>query len=484
MKTPITYAKAQVFRPGTGLEQHSKIQQHVGVLAQEPDFKTKVATVVITKRDLNRLFGEDQPREFYLSANGFLTYVALKTETGLEGEERFATAIALNSTVLSLIFEGNDHVWVNDAHMPWVRFVVLANEIEIADLAIDERIVKITAEEYGQTHPMWCWNGIEWSPNGNPVEADPAPVKPKIHLRDIPLTNRANRRMVRNSIQQNREVLEDAHVKSGSSLSFDEWMVQNQQVNVVALQQLEGIDNLPDDEYVDAMVKFKQAEVTAYHNVAIQKGETDKHLFDYCVEHFGEEFQHVGRKDAQMEIDAQTVDPEIEDDSGEVDEPAVFVVTFDGTIVENQRPSIGPESPFALETLKALKKNGHLVFIFSGRKDDERQAMLDFMAASDFVPAGIVKLLLPDDVLTVEDTDRISQEWHPLIDKIELSEGLPIDYVIDHKQFAAPVVNITGKGDATYFWGDLIDSLYGEGYLTEEDVESIKDSLNEQAQSL
>lgn len=486
MKTPIIYAKGQVFRPGPGLEEHSKIQQHVGVLAQEPDFKSKVATLVFTRRDLNRLFGENKPREFYISANGLLTYVALKTETGLEGDELFASAISLNAAVLTAIFDGNDDIWINDVTMPWLRFIVLANEQEISELTIKDRIVQIDANEYGQIHPMakWNWPNGGWEPNDDPIEAEVEAVKPKIFLKDIPLTNRANRRMVRNQIETHREALEEAHTRSGSSLSFDEWMVQNQHVNVVALQQLEGIDNLPDDEYVDAMVKFKQAEVTAYHNVQIQKGETDKHLFDWCLENFGEEFQHVGRKAAQMEIDALATDPEIEDDHGEEEVPAIFVVTFDGTIVEDQRPSkIGPESPYAIATIKALLNNGHGVFIFTGRKGEDRDAMIEFFNQADVKISGTVSALLPDDVMTHEEVDLIDEQYR---DALETHGGLPIDYLIDHKQFGISVVQISGKANAapTYFWGDTVDKLRNEGYLTDDDLGIILNALNEQAQSL
>ncbi|BAQ02633.1 hypothetical protein AVU38_gp105 [Ralstonia phage RSL2] len=487
MKTPITYAKAQVFRPGFGLAEHSKIQQHIDVLVQEPDYKNKKVSVVIAKRDLTRLFGPDHPREFYISANGFLTYIALNTETGLEGEDRFCTAIALNGTVLSAIFGGHDEVWVNEDNMPWLRFIVLANEFELAETAVEERIVKIEADEYKQTVPMFKWTADQnvWIPNTDPIEAEPEPTKPKIHLKDIPLNTRASRRMVRQAIEQHRETLEQAHVRSGSSLSFDEWMVQNQHVNIVALQQMEGIDNLPDDEYVDAMVKFKQAEVTGYHNVAVQKKETDLHLFDWCLQNFGEEFQHVGRKDAQAEIDMMAIDPEVEDDQGIEDEPAVFVVSFDGTIVEDQRPStIGPESPFAIETLKALKKNGHHIFIFSGRTGDDRYAMLDFLKNADFVPTGTVKCLMPDDVLTREEAETCAGVSSEIEEWLDSPEGMPIDYFIDHKFFGAEMVKISGKGPATLFWTPLVDQLRGEGYLTDEDVEHIQNALTEKAQSL
>jgi hypothetical protein len=486
MKNPITYAKAQVFRPGAALAEHSKIQQHIGVLAQEPDFRNKTANVVFRAADLTRLFGSQHPREFYISANGVLTYIALRAETGMEGNDRFAHAIALNGSVLQAIFNEKMDQWVNELNMPWLRFIVLANEFEIQELAIDERIVKLEGkEEFEQTQVDWQWDGKEWTPNGTPYDAEPeAPAQPKIHLKDIPLTNRASRRMVRKAIADHREVLEDAHVKSGSSLSFDEWMVENQKVQIIALQQLEGIDNLPDDQYVDAMVKFKQAEVTSYHNVELQKGNTDKHLFDFCLEHFGEEFQHVGRRAAQEEIDMLAIDPEVEDDSGEEDSPAVFVVTFDGTIVEDQRPSaIGPESPYAIETMKALQRKGHAVFIFTGRKGEDRDAMIEFFQKSDFTPDGTTSILLADDVMTSEEAEAMNAQYMEALDS---AEGLMIDYLIDHKQFGQATIQISGKQNAgaTLFWGDIVDKLRNEGYISDEDLDTIKNALDEHSQTL
>ena len=36
----------------------------------------------------------------------------------------------------------------------------------------------------------------------------------------------------------------------------------------------------------------------------------------------------------------------------------VIAVDFDGTIVENRYPEIGPEAPFAIDTLKMLNDYG------------------------------------------------------------------------------------------------------------------------------
>ena len=42
-----------------------------------------------------------------------------------------------------------------------------------------------------------------------------------------------------------------------------------------------------------------------------------------------------------------------------------IAVDFDGTIVENQYPSIGRERPFALRTLRALQDRGFIVVLWT-----------------------------------------------------------------------------------------------------------------------
>ena len=46
----------------------------------------------------------------------------------------------------------------------------------------------------------------------------------------------------------------------------------------------------------------------------------------------------------------------------------IIAVDFDGTIVENQYPKIGPEHPFAIETLKMLIRDHHRVVLWTCRE--------------------------------------------------------------------------------------------------------------------
>ena len=46
----------------------------------------------------------------------------------------------------------------------------------------------------------------------------------------------------------------------------------------------------------------------------------------------------------------------------------IIAVDFDGTIVEHRYPEIGPEIPFAIQTLKMLQKEGHRLVLWSVRE--------------------------------------------------------------------------------------------------------------------
>ena len=47
-----------------------------------------------------------------------------------------------------------------------------------------------------------------------------------------------------------------------------------------------------------------------------------------------------------------------------------IAVDFDGTICKHQYPQIGPEIPFAIDTLKKLQEDGHKLILWSVRQGD------------------------------------------------------------------------------------------------------------------
>jgi len=55
-----------------------------------------------------------------------------------------------------------------------------------------------------------------------------------------------------------------------------------------------------------------------------------------------------------------------------------IAIDFDGTIVENQYPGIGPEMMFAFETMKALKKKGHQLILWTYRHGKELDEAVEF----------------------------------------------------------------------------------------------------------
>lgn len=56
----------------------------------------------------------------------------------------------------------------------------------------------------------------------------------------------------------------------------------------------------------------------------------------------------------------------------------IIAVDFDGTIVEHRYPAIGPEIPFAIETLKRLAREQHRLILWTVRKGELLEEAVEF----------------------------------------------------------------------------------------------------------
>ena len=56
----------------------------------------------------------------------------------------------------------------------------------------------------------------------------------------------------------------------------------------------------------------------------------------------------------------------------------IIAVDFDGTIVENKYPKIGREISFAIETLKALNKQGHQLILWTVRSGIQLEEAVEY----------------------------------------------------------------------------------------------------------
>lgn len=54
-------------------------------------------------------------------------------------------------------------------------------------------------------------------------------------------------------------------------------------------------------------------------------------------------------------------------------------IDFDGTIVEHAYPKIGAPVPMAIETIKALQKNGHAIILFTMRHGPTLEDAVNFL---------------------------------------------------------------------------------------------------------
>ena len=123
-----------------------------------------------------------------------------------------------------------------------------------------------------------------------------------------------------------------------------------------------------------------------------------------------------------------------------------IAVDFDGTIVEHRYPDIGPEKPFAIETLKMLIRDRHQLILWSvreGRLLDEaiawcRDRGVEFWAVNRDFPE--------------EDVER----------NVHFSRKLKVDIFIDDRNLGGlpdwgTIYRMVSRGKK---WRHLLDEAY------------------------
>lgn len=61
----------------------------------------------------------------------------------------------------------------------------------------------------------------------------------------------------------------------------------------------------------------------------------------------------------------------------------IIAVDFDGTIVEDRYPQIGPAKIFAFETLKELQNKGHRLILWTYRSGEKLEEAVEFCKKND-----------------------------------------------------------------------------------------------------
>ncbi len=62
----------------------------------------------------------------------------------------------------------------------------------------------------------------------------------------------------------------------------------------------------------------------------------------------------------------------------------IIAVDFDGTLHTGEWPSIGEPMPWAVDTMRRLKADGHYLIIWSCREGREQTAMINWLLAHGF----------------------------------------------------------------------------------------------------
>jgi hydroxymethylpyrimidine pyrophosphatase-like HAD family hydrolase len=106
----------------------------------------------------------------------------------------------------------------------------------------------------------------------------------------------------------------------------------------------------------------------------------------------------------------------------------IFAIDFDGTIVKEEWPGIGPLLPGAAEALREIHAMGHTIIIWTLRSRSRLREAVDFMRAND-IPF-----------------DYVNENCAALLDK----------YKSDCRKVAADVY-VDDRGIGKWTWADVIE---------------------------
>ena len=57
----------------------------------------------------------------------------------------------------------------------------------------------------------------------------------------------------------------------------------------------------------------------------------------------------------------------------------IIAVDFDGTLTMDRYPEIGSPKPYAVETMKRLKADGHYIILWTCRRGDRLEAAINWL---------------------------------------------------------------------------------------------------------
>jgi histidinol phosphatase-like enzyme len=89
-----------------------------------------------------------------------------------------------------------------------------------------------------------------------------------------------------------------------------------------------------------------------------------------------------------------------------------IAIDFDGTIVENKWPHIGPEIPGAIQTIKRLHRHGHRIIVWTCRTGKQLEECIEWLVQHK-VPFDAINANLPERIKAFGgDTRKVSADLY------------------------------------------------------------------------
>ena len=282
---------------------------------------------------------------------------------------------------------------------------------------------------------------------------------------------RADRLLVRQFIQS--KVMKEEYEKSveelGVAISHEAWLGSKIGANMQILAETAEVDALTDGAYILHLEDLATAEAKALYTkttgIVLEERPDDTDLLDVW-EKKEEAFEAWAREQFKVErledLALPTLrrefpeiyQPEGDEENEDEDTTLVIGVTMPGTIFEKRaNGALGPETPYALATLKRLVEAGHMVVLVT----DTNPAVTE--------RAEEIKQKLGFEFSAIQPLDADG-----------CGNAVDIEMLIDHRAFGSSFVDLTKSQEhSTLFWGPVVEGLLEGFVLTQEDVDWITD---------
>lgn len=139
----------------------------------------------------------------------------------------------------------------------------------------------------------------------------------------------------------------------------------------------------------------------------------------------------------------------------------IICIDFDGTCVDHRYPKIGPDAPYAVETLKELDESGHQLILFTMRSGEKLEDAVNWFKEKDIPLYGV--------------------QFNPTQKKWTKSNKCYAELYIDDAAFGCPLIQPEGFENPCVDWIKVIIKFTADKKIDSSLIQKVIKNLKQKA---